>query len=67
MKLDKNRDLQDWSTKLKFMKDNFKMMQRMGGAEKLIILAIIEKENLEMDTFKMGRNMIKMEILSKID
>ena len=67
MKLDKKRDLQDWSTKLKFMKDNFKMMQRMGGAEKLIILAIIEKENLEMDTFKMGRNMIKMEILSKID
>ena len=67
MKLDKKRDLQDWLTKLKFMKDNFKMMQRMGGAEKLIILAIIEKENLEMDTFKMGRNMIKMEILSKID
>ena len=48
---------------MKFMRVNSKILRKTDGAEKLVLLESIEKENLEMDICLKVKDMMKVVML----
>ena len=51
---------------MKFMRVNSKILRKTDGAEKLVLLESIKKENLEMDICLKVKDMMKVVMLSLI-